>query len=61
MNCKKNRLGEPYFSTKEIKGTGLGMMVAFRIVESMNGTIKVESELGKGTAFTFTFSLSSLD
>ncbi|WP_338448004.1 ATP-binding protein [Niallia oryzisoli] len=46
-----NRLGEPYFTTKE-KGTGLGMMVSYSIIKSMNGTIHVESEYGKGTCFT---------
>ncbi|WP_458412970.1 ATP-binding protein [Schinkia sp. CFF1] len=47
-----SRLGEPYFSTKEIKGTGLGMMVVYRIIESMNGMVQVVSEVGKGTCFT---------
>ncbi|MGZ4160233.1 MAG: ATP-binding protein, partial [Neobacillus sp.] len=56
---QRNRLGEPYFSTKEIRGTGLGMMVVFRIVESMNGSIKIESELGKGTRITLTFPLTT--
>jgi two-component system, sporulation sensor kinase B len=46
------RLGEPYFSTKEGKGTGLGMMVVFRIIEGMGGKIKAESILNKGTCFT---------
>ncbi|NNU84669.1 two-component sensor histidine kinase [Geobacillus sp. BMUD] len=44
-----DRLGEPYFTTKGAKGTGLGMMVVYRIVESMNGTILIESEVHKGT------------
>ncbi|WP_246942989.1 ATP-binding protein [Bacillus pinisoli] len=48
------RLGEPYFSTK-VKGTGLGMMVVYRIIESMRGTITVKSQIGKGTIFTLTF------
>jgi two-component system, sporulation sensor kinase B len=46
-----NRLGEPYFTTKE-KGTGLGMMVSYSIIRGMNGTIDVTSEQGKGTRFT---------
>lgn len=46
-----NRLGEPYFTTKE-KGTGLGMMVSFSIIQGMNGKISVESEQGKGTCFS---------
>jgi two-component system sporulation sensor kinase B len=54
-DSQKNRLGEPYFTTKDSKGTGLGMMVVFRIVESMNGIIEVESEKGKGTNITLTF------
>ena len=48
-----NRLGQPYFTTKE-KGTGLGMMVSYSIVKGMNGTIHVSSELGKGTCFRLT-------
>ncbi len=43
------RLGEPYFTTKGTKGTGLGMMVVYRIIESMNGSIHISSELNKGT------------
>ena len=48
-----NRLGQPYFTTKE-KGTGLGMMVSYSIVKGMNGAIHVSSELGKGTCFRLT-------
>ncbi|HWL24359.1 MAG TPA: ATP-binding protein [Ureibacillus sp.] len=46
-----NRLGEPYFTTKE-KGTGLGMMVSYSIINQMNGQITVVSELGIGTCFS---------
>ncbi|MFC4812566.1 ATP-binding protein [Paenibacillus sp. GCM10023250] len=42
------RLGEPYFSNKT-KGTGLGLMVTFRIIEVMQGTIKFTSQKGVGT------------
>jgi two-component system, sporulation sensor kinase B len=48
-----NRLGEPYYSTKGAKGTGLGMMVAFSIIKAMEGTVQVKSEPGKGTTFKF--------
>ncbi|WP_391207002.1 ATP-binding protein [Psychrobacillus sp. L4] len=48
-------LGEPYYSTKGTRGTGLGMMVVYSIVRTMNGTIHVESEVGVGTTFKFTF------
>jgi signal transduction histidine kinase len=43
-----NRLGEPYFSNKT-KGTGLGLMVTFRIIEAMLGEIRFMSKKGAGT------------
>ena len=46
-------LGEPYFSTKGVEGTGLGMMAVYRIIDSMKGTIRVKSKPGEGTTFTF--------
>ncbi|WP_274363507.1 ATP-binding protein [Paenibacillus thermotolerans] len=44
------KLGSPFYSTKS-KGTGLGLMVSYRIIESIDGEIIVESEKGKGTTF----------
>jgi len=46
-----DRLGNPYYSTKE-KGTGLGLMISYDIIHRMRGRILVESEEGKGTTFT---------
>lgn len=42
------RLGQPYYSLKE-KGTGLGLMVTFSILQEHNGTLEYKSESGKGT------------
>ncbi|TDL82534.1 ATP-binding protein [Peribacillus frigoritolerans] len=43
------RLGEPFYSVKE-KGTGLGLTVSYRIIESHNGKISFSSKVGEGTA-----------
>ncbi|WP_240765095.1 sensor histidine kinase [Paenibacillus dendritiformis] len=55
MNRKElARLGEPYYSNKT-KGTGLGLMVTFRIIEVMQGKLEFHSEKGVGTEVTVTF------
>jgi two-component system sporulation sensor kinase B len=52
-----SKLGVPYFSTKT-KGTGLGLMVTFRIIEVMHGTIEFQSVKGKGTEAIIRFPLA---
>ena len=45
------RLGEPFYSTKE-KGTGIGLMLSYKIIESHQGNISIMSEVGVGTTVT---------
>ena len=40
--------------TNKIQGTGLGMAIVHELVDAMQGTIQVDSVLGKGTTFTVT-------
>jgi len=47
-----SRLFEPFYTTKGKHGTGLGLAVIWRIIDNHDGTIGVESEVGKGTTFT---------
>ena len=44
-----------------VQGTGLGMSITKNIVDMMNGTITVESELGKGTEFVVTIDFKLAD
>ncbi|QOR66621.1 HAMP domain-containing histidine kinase [Cytobacillus suaedae] len=47
-------LGTPFYSLKS-KGTGLGMMICFNIVEKFRGTINFQSSKGQGTTVTVQF------
>lgn len=48
----RKRIFEPFFTTKELgKGTGLGLSVVYGVIQSHEGFIDVESEVGRGTEF----------
>jgi two-component system NtrC family sensor kinase len=48
-----NKIFDPFFTTKNVgRGTGLGMNIAYNIIEKHHGKIDVESEVGVGTTFT---------
>ena len=50
---QKKRLGEPFYTTK-FNGTGLGLMVCFKIIQNHKGTIEIDSELNAGTTIKIT-------
>lgn len=55
-----DRIFQPYFTTRD-KGFGLGLTIAKNIVDEMNGTILVESTVGKGSRFTVEFPVKSYE
>jgi signal transduction histidine kinase len=54
-----SRIFEPFFTTKPVgEGTGLGLSLSYSIIHRHQGTLEVESEVGKGTCFTIRLPLN---
>ena len=55
-----DRIFDPFFTTKPVgKGTGLGLSICYGIIEKMEGTLEVESRVGKGTTFVVSIPLQT--
>ena len=55
----RKRCLEPFFSTKGRRGTGLGLAMVYGVMERHEGSIDIESEVGKGTTFLLKFPVRS--
>ena len=53
------RIFEPLFTTKGGRGSGMGLAVAFGVIQEHEGSIDVESELGIGTTFTLALPIAA--
>jgi PAS domain S-box-containing protein len=58
----KDKIFDAFFTTKQkVKGVGLGLSVCYGIIKDHGGEIKVESESAKGTTFTISLPVGSLN
>ena len=51
-----DKIFDPFFTTKKVgEGTGLGLSISYGIIQDYDGTMKVETRKGKGSAFIIQF------
>ena len=52
----QQKVFQPFFTTKKVsEGTGIGLTVVKRLTEEHGGTIRVKTEIGKGTMLIVDF------
>jgi two-component system NtrC family sensor kinase len=56
-----SKIFEPFYSTKDQKGIGLGLSIVWGIIDKHQGTIDADSEPGKGTTFTIRLPARQVD
>ena len=56
----KKRVFDPYFTTKDVGSSGLGLSVSFGLIVQAGGTITVDSKEGDGTTFTISLPISGI-
>jgi signal transduction histidine kinase/CheY-like chemotaxis protein len=60
MNTEvRSRVFDPFFTTKGVEGMGLGLSVSYGVIRRHGGTIRVESEAGRGSTFRVVLPLVS--
>jgi len=57
----KNKVTDPFFTTKENKKVGLGLSLLEQAVKEAEGELKIESKLNKGTKITAIFKYDHID
>jgi signal transduction histidine kinase len=58
----RHKIFDPFFTTKDVgKGTGQGLAVVHSVVEKHGGTIRVETEMGRGSTFIVRLPLESTE
>jgi PAS domain S-box-containing protein len=57
----RRRCLEPFFTTKGLRGTGLGLAMVYGMVQRHDGDLEIDSELGKGTAIRVFFNTNAAE
>ena len=54
----RSRVFDPFFTTKGSAGMGLGLAVCYGIIQRHQGTVTIDSEMGRGTIFRITLPIT---